>query len=113
MSVNKELVKGSTSMLVLGVLEEKEMYGYQIIQALKEYSNSMFLLKEGTLYPILYRLEDEGCLTSFWSHSDSKDVPKKFYKITEKGKQTLKELIDLWTSFSLEVSKILEDSKDE
>jgi len=40
-------------------------------------------------------------------------VPKKFYKITEKGKQTLKELIDLWTVFSLEVSKILEDSKDE
>lgn len=109
----RQLKKGVLEILVLKLLDQQTMYGYQIIQTLKDYSNSMFLLKEGTLYPILYRLEDEGCLTSFWSHADSKDVPKKFYKITGKGKQTLKELIDLWTVFSLGVSKILEDSKDE
>jgi len=109
----RQLKKGVLEILVLKLLDQQTMYGYQIIQTLKDYSNSMFLLKEGTLYHILYRLEDEGCLTSFWSHSASKDVPKKFYKITEKGKQTLKELSDLWTVFSFEVSKILEDSKDE
>ena len=49
MSVNKELVKGSTSMLVLGVLEEKEMYGYQIIKELEQRSETVFSLKEGTL----------------------------------------------------------------
>ena len=54
MSVNKELVKGSTSMLVLGVLEEKEMYGYQIIKELEQRSETVFSLKEGTLYPILH-----------------------------------------------------------
>ena len=47
MSVNKELVKGSTSMLVLGVLEEKEMYGYQIIKELEQRSETVFSLKEG------------------------------------------------------------------
>ena len=46
MSVNKELVKGSTSMLVLGVLEEKEMYGYQIIKELEQRSETVFSLKE-------------------------------------------------------------------
>ena len=56
MSVNKELVKGSTSMLVLGVLEEKEMYGYQIIKELEQRSETVFSLKEGTLYPILHVL---------------------------------------------------------
>lgn len=109
----RQLKKGVLEILVLKLLDQQTMYGYQIIQTLKEYSNSMFLLKEGTLYPILYRLEEEGCLTSFWSHSDSKEVPKKFYQITDKGKEELKELIDLWSFFSLEVAKILEDSKDE
>ena len=60
MSVNKELVKGSTSMLVLGVLEEKEMYGYQIIKELEQRSETVFSLKEGTLYPILHVLEQDG-----------------------------------------------------
>lgn len=109
----RQLKKGVLEILVLKLLSRRSMYGYQIIQTLKEYSNSMFLLKEGTLYPILYRLEEEGCLTSFWSHSDSKEVPKKFYQITDKGKEELKELIDLWRFFSLEVAKILEDSKHE
>ena len=62
MSVNKELVKGSTSMLVLGVLEEKEMYGYQIIKELEQRSETVFSLKEGTLYPILHVLEQDGFL---------------------------------------------------
>ena len=64
MSVNKELVKGSTSMLVLGVLEEKEMYGYQIIKELEQRSETVFSLKEGTLYPILM------CWSrmAFWKH---------------------------------------------
>ena len=63
MSVNKELVKGSTSMLVLGVLEEKEMYGYQIIKELEQRSETVFSLKEGTLYPILHVLEQDGFLS--------------------------------------------------
>lgn len=109
----RQLKKGVLEILVLKLLEKNTMYGYQIIQMLKDYSNSMFILKEGTLYPILYRLEDEGCLTSFWSHSNSKEVPKKFYKITEKGQETLQELTKLWNAFSKEVSKILEDANHE
>ena len=66
MSVNKELVKGSTSMLVLGVLEEKEMYGYQIIKELEQRSETVFSLKEGTLYPILHVLEQDGFLEAYW-----------------------------------------------
>ena len=65
MSVNKELVKGSTSMLVLGVLEEKEMYGYQIIKELEQRSETVFSLKEGTLYPILHVLEQDGFLEAY------------------------------------------------
>lgn len=73
MSVNKELVKGSTSMLVLGVLEEKEMYGYQIIKELEQRSETVFSLKEGTLYPILHVLEQDGFLEAYWEDTSSRE----------------------------------------
>mgnify|MGYP000494289367 CR=1 FL=1 len=84
MSVNKELVKGSTSMLVLGVLEEKEMYGYQIIKELEQRSETVFSLKEGTLYPILHVLEQDGFLEAYWEDTSSARK-RRFYRITKKG----------------------------
>lgn len=83
MSVNKELVKGSTSMLVLGVLEEKEMYGYQIIKELEQRSETVFSLKEGTLYPILHVLEQDGFLEAYWEDTSSARK-RRFYRITKK-----------------------------
>ena len=79
MSVNKELVKGSTSMLVLGVLEEKEMYGYQIIKELEQRSETVFSLKEGTLYPILHVLEQDGFLEAYWEDTSSARK-RRFYR---------------------------------
>ena len=55
-AINKELVKGSTSILVLSLLSREDMYGYQITQTLKEESNNVFEMKEGTLYPLLHGL---------------------------------------------------------
>ena len=86
MSVNKELVKGSTSMLVLGVLEEKEMYGYQIIKELEQRSETVFSLKEGTLYPILHVLEQDGFLEAYWEDTSSARK-RRFYRITKKGRK--------------------------
>ena len=83
MSVNKELVKESTSMLVLGVLEEKEMYGYQIIKELEQRSETVFSLKEGTLYPILHVLEQDGFLEAYWEDTSSARK-RRFYRITKK-----------------------------
>ena len=57
MKLNKELVKGSTAMLVLSVLEKQDMYGYQIIKTVALLSDDVFSLNEGTLYPILHALE--------------------------------------------------------
>ncbi|MEG0277002.1 MAG: PadR family transcriptional regulator [Coprobacillus sp.] len=103
------LKKGVLEILVLQFLSKKEMYGYQLIMELKENSHEMFAMKEGTLYPILYRLEDDGMLISEWSQPSGKEVSKKYYKITEDGKRTLAELKKLWSSFSKEVELILGD----
>lgn len=100
--------KGILEILVLKLLDEEEKYGYQLISELKKRSENLFSLKEGTLYPILYRLEDDGLVTSKWSVPDGREVSKKYYQITEEGKTVLKETIDLWVNFSHKVNMILE-----
>ena len=59
MKISKELIKGSTSILVLSVLENEDLYGYKIIKEIEDRSEKVFELKEGTLYPILHALEQE------------------------------------------------------
>lgn len=104
----QQMKKGVLEMLVLQLLSEKEKYGYQLICELKDRSRGMFLLKEGTLYPILYRMEDDGLVVSHWSEPKGKEVSKKYYRITEEGKETLGQLKALWEMFSRNVDDIME-----
>ena len=74
-------------MLVLKLLKEKDMYGYEIIQKLEELSEGYHSLKEGTLYPMLYKFEDKGWVESYKvSFDEERKIPRKYYKITEHGK---------------------------
>lgn len=105
----QQMKKGVLEMLVLKQLEKEEKYGYQLISQLRDKSSEMFTLKEGTLYPILYRLEDDGLVVSRWSQPEGREVSRKYYAITEEGKEGLKELKTLWKRFSKQVSEIMED----
>ena len=71
MDLKKELTKGSSSLLVLSVLEKGNMYGYQIIKEIEIQSEFVFSFKEGTLYPILHNFEKEGLVKSYWETADS------------------------------------------
>lgn len=86
MKLSKELIKGSSAMLVLGVLDGSEMYGYQIIKELERRSENVFSMKEGTLYPILHSLESEGYVTAYWEETESARK-RKYYRITDKGRR--------------------------
>ena len=105
MKIDKELLKGSTTMLILNLLKKEDMYGYQMIKKLKEISEDVFELKEGTLYPILHTLEEKRYITSYWDESSSKK--RKYYSITKKGKDVLKEKETEWKIFSNGVNKVL------
>ena len=105
----QQMKKGVLEMLVLQLLSEKEKYGYQLICELKERSREIFLLKDGTLYPILYRLEDDGLVASKWSGAVGKQVPRKYYEITEDGMQELARIEDVWRRISDGIGKIMED----
>ncbi len=92
-------------MMLLKLLEEKEMYGYEMIETLKKRSNNVFELKAGTLYPILHGLEEKGFLTSFEKEAGGKQ--RKYYSITKSGRAELKRKADNWDIFSLAVSNIM------
>ena len=96
----QQLKKGVLEMLVLALICEKPTYGYELLSLLKERSQGRFVLKEGTLYPILYRLEDEGMISAQWSQGEGRTAPKKFYGATEKGFQENKRRQAVWQEFS-------------
>lgn len=105
----RQMKKGVLDMLVLRLLKSEAKYGYQIIQELKEKSEETFLLKDGTLYPILYRLEDDKLVVSKWSEAEGKQVPRKYYEITEAGQRTLDEIETVWKRISGGIARIMED----
>ena len=106
MSVDKGLITGSTSTLLLKLLEEEDMYGYQMIEALARKSDETFNLKAGTLYPILHGLEKEGCIESYDDTAGGGRI-RKYYHITPKGKKLLEEKKKEWHSYASAVNKVL------
>lgn len=104
----RQMKKGVLDMLVLKLLEQDSKYGYQLISELKEKSGELFVLKEGTLYPILYRLEDDGLVESTWSSPQGKQAARKYYQITDKGRTSLVEITELWTAMSRGIENIMD-----
>ena len=106
MKISKELLKGSTGTMVLGLLAEEDMYGYRIIREIEERSNTVFRMSEGSLYPILHSMEKDGLLESYRKVSEI-GKERKYYRITEKGRLQLKIKLAEWELFSTSVAQVL------
>ena len=92
-------------MLILEMVKDENMYGYQMIKKLKIKSENVFEFQEGTLYPILHKLEEKGWITSYWDEVAGKK--RKYYAITEDGKKHLKSKKEEWQLFSTNVNKVI------
>ena len=106
MAIDKGLLTGSTTTLILKLLEEKDMYGYEMIDVLSNKSDHTFDLKAGTLYPILHGLEKNQLVESYEEKADN-DRTRKYYHLTQKGKELLVEKHKEWTIYATAVNKIL------
>ena len=106
MSKTYNFNRSDIEMILLSLLGKKDMYGYQLIQELKELSQNYFSLKEGCLYPILHSLEKDELISSYWEESESKRK-KKYYYITENGKLLLKKEKQEWKKYSNCINNII------
>jgi len=106
MKIDKSLMSGSTTMLILKLLENSDMYGYQMIEELEIRSQNIFTLKAGTLYPILHTLEQQNMIESYDTEIDSVR-PRKYYRLTKDGKKMLDEKKAEWKAYSSAVNQIL------
>ena len=105
-SVRTQLLKGTTPLLVLTVLRDGELYGYEIAQRIRERSGGAFAPSEGSLYPALHALEAEGALQADWRESD-KGPKRRYYRITPAGGAMLAEHEKAWSEFSQSVQATL------
>jgi PadR family transcriptional regulator PadR len=107
MAPDKNLLSGNTTMLILRLLAEKDMYGYQIIEELSQRSEDVFRLKTGTLYPILHGLENDGMVLSYDESADSQRV-RKYYRLTSHGRGLLEKRQSEWTAYANAVSRVMD-----
>jgi DNA-binding PadR family transcriptional regulator len=103
---SKEIKRGAASLAIVAVLDEQTAYGYEIVKTLGEKA-SFLQLEQGTVYPLLRRLEKRKLLESEWNYDDP-TKPKKYYKLTADGKMALQIMTETWSVLSDELRRLLE-----
>jgi PadR family transcriptional regulator PadR len=111
MHYERELLKGNTDSLLLCLIKNQPMYGYQIIKELGKRSKGYFQFKEGTLYPALHRLEKSGMLDGRWQRLPN-GQERRYYYITPKGQKALDERLAIWQDFATAIALIIQPTTD-
>ena len=111
MAQRRELIKGSFDSLILCLLDQQPMYGYQIIKELERKSEGYFRFKEGTLYPALHRLEQTGLIEGKWQML-ANGRQRRYYNITEKGLHGLETKRSQWLDFLAAMNLIIRPESD-
>ena len=111
MEINKEVLKGHIDTLILSLLHNNDSYGYEIAKFVREKSNNLFELKEGTLYLSLKRLEKNNWIEAYWSDEQGSGGRRKYYKLTSLGEEGYKEKYREWQLVKKIMDSFLEGGK--
>lgn len=95
MSIAADIIRGHTDAIILAQLMAGDSYGYEINKSVRERTNGLYELKEATLYTAFRRLEDNGCLRSYWGDGSS-GARRRYYAITDSGRAAYKSLLVDW-----------------
>jgi len=108
--IERELKRGTLELIVLHLLAPREAYGYEIVSELTAETGGALEVTDGTLYPVLYRLERAGFVDVRWE-TPQRGVPRKYYRLTEPGRRELLALTQEWTTFSKAMTKLLQKER--
>ncbi len=107
--IQGNMLRGHVETMVLAVLSNGDAHGFEIMQRLDRESRGILHLKEGTLYPTLYRLEESGAVKARWDDGDESMGPRRrIYRLTQKGKRELAKRRDEWQTFVSVIGSIVE-----
>jgi DNA-binding PadR family transcriptional regulator len=93
--ISKELIGASAVPIILAILDKGDTYGYNIMQRVKELSGGVIEWKEGSLYPVLHKLEKTGLIKSLWKMAEN-GRHRKYYAINKRGRKALQNEIENW-----------------
>ena len=105
MTEGKTVSSGNISMLLLQLLSEKDMYGYEMIEELEKRSEYVFGLKAGTMYPLLHAMESKKHLVSYEKEAQGK--MRRYYTITKQGRAELLKKKEAWETYSKAVGQVI------
>lgn len=105
-AAQRELSRGTVELAVLALIREKPRYGYDLLTSLGAATEGSLSIKEGTLYPVLHRLEDAGHIEASWQ-AEGRAAPRKYYGITKKGKERLALLTKEWDRLASGLNHLL------
>ncbi|MBB5233617.1 PadR family transcriptional regulator [Deinococcus budaensis] len=104
--MNPDLLRGNLDLILLSLLETRPLYGFAIIQQARERTEGYFDFKEGSLYPALHRLEQAGLLRAEPGEVGRNGKPRKYYALTDRGRETLREKREEFRAFSGAVTRL-------
>ncbi|TMV42899.1 PadR family transcriptional regulator [Paenibacillus mesophilus] len=111
MEINKEVLKGHIDTLILSLLHNRDMYGYDLAKTVRDKSENTFELKEGTLYLSLKRLEQNKWVDSYWGEEHGPGGRRKYYKLTSLGDEELNRKRSEWQFVKKIMDSFLEGSE--
>ena len=110
MTLLDSMKKGTVELLVLSLLSEKDMYGYQMVKEIKDRTNETYILKEGALYPVLYKLSDNGCL-SYKKETQGRRT-RLIYHLEPKGAEYAKKIISEYSALTYAIMGVIRGKFD-
>ncbi len=112
MSVASELIRGNTETIILAQLMKRDGYGYMVNKAILNLTGGRFELKEATLYTAFRRLEDAGCIVSYWG-DETTGARRRYYSITDLGKESYQLRKKEWKTAEAVIDKLLAEGEGE
>lgn len=112
MSIASDLIRGHTDTIILAYLMSNDSYGYEINKSIQKRTNGNYELKEATLYTAFRRLEQAGCILSYWGNEQT-GARRRYYSITDLGRDTYKSLITQWQTAKDMIDQLIQMSENE